>query len=201
MQVDPDILSLLFHLESPSVVSGFVWRLRVCLAHRVPGDGRNSGGSLKSRPSNPSLESAAGSLHWTGHARAALRSFMTSAMRRLSFWRTSLSTLRSSLSNPVRSSGSVLHGPWGFDDVIRFGHGMYLLPCLLLCHVGQQLLERLGPRGQKIGRSRSGVVSPHTYDDNYENETKRFRYVSPQPSARIAASSGAGCCGIVHREK
>ena len=78
---------------------------------------------------------------------------------------------------------------------------MYLLPCLRLCHVGHQLLERLGPRGQKIGRSRSGVLSPHTYDDNYENETKRFRYVSLQSSARIAASSGAGCCGIMHREK
>jgi len=78
---------------------------------------------------------------------------------------------------------------------------MYLLPCLRLCHVAHQLLERLGPRGQKIGRSRSGVVSPHTYDDNYENETKRFKYVSLQSSARIAASSGAGCCGIVHRER
>jgi hypothetical protein len=77
---------------------------------------------------------------------------------------------------------------------------MYLMPCIRLYHVGHQLLERLGPRGQKIGRSRSGVVSPHTYDDNYENETKRFKYVSLQSSAGIAASSGAGYCGIVHRE-
>jgi len=57
----------------------------VCLAHRVPGDGRNSGGSLESRPLDPSLESAAGSLHWTGHARAALGSFMTSAPVHLSW--------------------------------------------------------------------------------------------------------------------
>lgn len=100
-----------------------------------------------------------------------------------------------------RSSGSVLHGPWGSDDVIRFGHDVCLLPCLRLRHVGQQLLERLGPRGPNIGRSRSEVVSPHTCDDNYENETKRFTSVSPQSSARIAANSGVGCCGIVHREK
>jgi hypothetical protein len=77
---------------------------------------------------------------------------------------------------------------------------MHVLPCIRLCHVGHQLLERLGPRGQKIGHSRSGVVSRHAYDDDYGNGTKRFKYVSLQSSAGIATSSKAGCCGIVHRE-
>jgi len=76
---------------------------------------------------------------------------------------------------------------------------MYLLAWLRWCRVGQQLLERLGPRGREIGRGRSDVVSPHNYDGNDESEAERFSRLSPQSSAGLVAGSGAGAYRVVRR--
>ena len=98
MEVDADILLLLFHRESPSVVSGLVSSPQVCSAHLVPGDGRTPVGTspwvpigLGRRSSLPreraprARRPSPGDSAEARYAGTALRSFMTSSPQLLDF--------------------------------------------------------------------------------------------------------------------